>query len=76
MMNTDQGRKIVRRLIGTFVAAAIPNTIVGSMLDVELAKSAVMSGAIAVLAALQLLAVGLRDDGELSDDEIDTAFGE
>jgi len=75
-MSAATANRIVRRLIGTFVAAAIPNTLVGSMLDVELAKSAVMSGAIAVLSVVQLLAVGLRDDGELSDDEIDTAFGE
>lgn len=75
-MNAATANRVVRRLIGTFVAAAIPNTLVGSMLDVELAKSAVMSGAIAVLSVVQLLAVGLRDDGELSDDEIDTAFGE
>ena len=66
--------KIGKRLAGTFLAAAIPNALVGSALDVDLWRSAVMSGAIAVLGVVQLLAAGLADDGELSDEEVDAAF--
>jgi len=75
-MNRATLGSIGRRLVATFVAAAIPNTVVGSMLGVEIVTSAIMSGAIAVLGVIQLLAVGLRDDGKLTADEIDAAFGE
>ena len=66
--------KLGKRLAGTFLAAAIPNALVGSALDVDLWRSACMSGAIAVLGVVQLLAAGLQDDGELSDEEIEAAF--
>lgn len=75
-MNLMMIKQVARRLVATFIAAAIPNMLVGSALQVDLWRSSVMAGAIAVLGAVQLLAVGLRNDGELTDDEIDAAFGE
>jgi len=63
------------RLASVFAASAIPNILAGALVDVAVWKSSVMAGAIAVLAVVQKLAVGLRD-GNLSSAEITDAFGE
>lgn len=63
------------RLISVFVGAAIPNVSVGAALGVEVWKSGVMAGVIAVLAVLQKLAASAAD-GKLTFEEIDEAFGE
>jgi hypothetical protein len=64
---------IIKRLVASFVAAAIPNVLVGTLVDVALWQSAVMSGAIAVLTIVQALAVGYKD-GKLTAEEIEQAF--
>lgn len=63
-----------KRLLATFVAAGIPNVLAGAMVDVAVWQAAVMSGAIAVLGAVQTLAVAYKADGKLSADEIESAF--
>lgn len=65
---------VAKRLIATFVAASVPNVLVGSLVDVEVWKAAVMSGAVAVLGVLQALAVAYKD-GKLTKSEVDEAFG-
>lgn len=64
---------IIKRLVASFVAAAIPNVLVGTLVDVDLWQSAIMSGAIAVLTIVQALAVGYKD-GKLTAEEIEQAF--
>jgi hypothetical protein len=64
---------IVKRLVATGVAAAIPNVTAGVVLDVEVWKAAVMSGAVAVLGVVQMLAVAYKD-GDLTVAEIEEAF--
>lgn len=64
---------IIKRLVASFVAAAIPNVLVGTLVNVDLWQSAVMSGAIAVLTIVQALAVGYKD-GKLTAEEIEQAF--
>ena len=66
-------KTVVTRLAATFVAASIPNVVVGTVLDVELWKAALMSGAVAVLGVVQSLAESYSD-GKLTVDEIEDAF--
>jgi len=65
---------VAKRLIATFVAAGIPNVLAGAMVDVAVWQAAVMSGAIAVLGAVQTLAQAYKTDGKLTDSEIEEAF--
>lgn len=67
-------KTVVTRLVATFVATSIPNVVVGTVLDVELWKAALMSGAVAVLGVVQSLAESYSD-GRLTADEIEDAFG-
>lgn len=67
-------KTVVTRLVATFVAASIPNVVVGTVLNVELWKAALMSGAVAVLGVAQSLAESYSD-GKLTADEIEDAFG-
>ena len=62
------------RLLGVFLASAIPNVGVGAAIDVSLWKAMLMSGGMAVLAVVQQLANAWRKDGKLSDDELDQIF--
>ena len=67
---------IARRLIATAIAAAVPNIVVGSgLLDVDVADAAIMSAAVAVLGVAQSLAESYRQDGKLTYEEIEHAFG-
>jgi len=68
-------RMIITRLVATYIAAAIPNLTVGTIIGVEMWKSAAMTGGIAVLGAVQALAEAYRRDGQLTKDEIDQAIG-
>lgn len=69
----NQMKTIVKRLVALFVATAIPNVVAGTLMDVDLWKSAVMSGAISVAGVVKSLATSYRD-GKLTDAEIDQAF--
>ena len=68
-------QKTVKRLLAVFIAAAIPNVLVGQMVNVDVWQAAIMSGAIAVLGVVQQLAVTYRNDGELTDDDLNAAIG-
>tara|TARA_R100001129_G_C5239633_1_gene225093 strand:- start:253 stop:477 length:225 start_codon:yes stop_codon:yes gene_type:complete len=68
-------KRTLTRLLAVFVAAAIPNVLVGSgLLDVDLWRSTVMAGAVAVLGVVQQLAVTYKNDGELTEDDVDAAI--
>jgi len=65
---------VAKRLLATFIAAGVPNVLAGAVVDVAVWKSAVMAGAIAVLGAVQTLATAYKADGELTDEDVETAF--
>ena len=65
--------RITKRLVATFVSAAIPNITAGQFLDVSILSSALMSGGVAVFGVLQLLATAYRD-GTLTEAEVEEAF--
>ena len=67
-------KQICTRLLATFVAAGIPNVLAGMVVEVEVWKAAVMSGAVAVLGVVQVLAVAYKADGKLTAAEIEEAF--
>ena len=66
---------VVKRLVATFVAAGVPNVLAGAIVEVAVWKSAVMAGAIAALGAVQTLATAYKADGELTDEDVESAFG-
>jgi hypothetical protein len=67
-------QKTLTRLLAVFVAAAIPNVLVGQLVDVDVWQAAIMSGAIAVLGVVQQLAVTYRNDGELTEEDVNAAI--
>ena len=67
-------KQIAVRLGATFVAAAIPNILAGMLVDVEVWQAAVMSGAVATLGVVQMLAAAYKEDGKLTVEDVEQAF--
>ena len=66
---------IVKRMVATFVATAIGVVGSGAIVGVDVAKAALMAGVGAVAVVLERLSRAYLEDGELSQDEINAAFG-
>ena len=64
---------LLQRLFSLFLATAIPAVTTGAVIGVSVAKSAIMAGAMAVIAVVQKLAAA-SVDGELTADEIKASF--
>lgn len=64
---------LCQRLFSLFLATALPAVTTGAVIGVSVAKSAIMAGAMAVIAVVQKLAAS-SVDGELTADEIKQAF--
>jgi hypothetical protein len=64
---------LLQRLFSLFLATALPAVTTGAVIGVSVAKSAIMAGAMAVIAVVQKLAAS-SVDGELTADEIKQAF--
>tara|TARA_R100001509_G_scaffold151564_2_gene111084 strand:- start:3926 stop:4141 length:216 start_codon:yes stop_codon:yes gene_type:complete len=65
---------VAKRLVATFIAAGVPNVLAGAIVDVAVWKSAVMAGCIAALGAVQTLATAYKADGELTNEDVESAF--
>lgn len=64
---------LLQRLFSLFLATALPAVTTGAVIGVSVAKSAIMAGAMAVIAVVQKLAAS-SVDGELTAEEIKQAF--
>ena len=64
---------LLQRLFSLFLATALPAVTPGAVIGVSVAKSAIMAGAMAVIAVVQKLAAA-SVDGELTADEIKASF--
>lgn len=62
-------------MVATFVATAIGVVGSGAIVGVDVAKAALMAGVGAVAVVLERLSRAYLEDGELSKDEVDAAFG-
>jgi len=62
-----------QRLFSLFLANALPAITTGAVIGISVAKSAIMAGAMAVIAVVQKLATA-SVDGELTSEEIKEAF--
>jgi hypothetical protein len=67
--------QIIKRMIATFVATAIGVVGSGAIVGVDVAKAALMAGVGACAVVLERLSRSYLEDGELSEDEINAAFG-
>jgi hypothetical protein len=65
---------IGQRLFSLFLSTALPAITTGAVIGVSVAKSAMMAGAMAVIAVVQKLAAA-SVDGVLTSQEIRDAFG-
>ena len=63
-----------QRLFSLFLSTALPAITTGAVIGVSVAKSAIMAGAMSVIAVVQKLAQSSVDGG-LSAEEIKEAFG-
>jgi hypothetical protein len=66
---------IVKRMVATFIATAIGVVGSGAIVGVDVAKAALMAGVGAVAVVLERLSRAFLEDGELSESEINAAFG-
>jgi hypothetical protein len=64
---------LTQRLFSLFLANALPAITTGAVIGISVAKSAIMAGAMAVIAVVQKLAQA-SVDGELTSEEIKEAF--
>jgi hypothetical protein len=64
---------LTQRLFSLFLANALPAVTTGAVIGISVAKSAIMAGAMAVIAVVQKLATA-SVDGELTSEEIKEAF--
>ena len=64
---------LIQRLSSLFLANALPAITTGAVIGISVAKSAIMAGAMAVIAVVQKLATA-SVDGELTSEEIKEAF--
>ena len=64
---------LTQRLFSLFLANALPAVTTGAVIGISVAKSAIMAGAMAVIAVVQKLATA-SVDGELDSEEIKQAF--
>ena len=62
-----------QRLFSLFLANALPAITTGAVIGISVSKSAIMAGAMAVIAVVQKLAAA-SVDGELTSEEIKEAF--
>lgn len=67
--------QIIKRMVATFIATAIGVVGSGAIVGVDVAKAALMAGVGACAVVLERLSRSYLEDGELSADEIDAAFG-
>jgi hypothetical protein len=63
-----------QRLFSLFLSTALPAITTGAVIGVSVTKSAIMAGAMSVIAVVQKLAAA-SVDGNLTADEIKEAFG-
>lgn len=71
----NQTIDIVKRMIATFVATALGVVGSGAVVGVDVQKAALMAGVGACAVVLERLSRAFLDDGKLSADEINAAFG-
>lgn len=67
--------QIIKRMVATFVATAIGVVGSGAIVGVDVAKAALMAGVGACAVVLERLSRSYLEDGELSEQEINEAFG-
>ena len=71
----NQTIDVVKRMIATFVATALGVVGSGAVVGVDVQKAALMAGVGACAVVLERLSRSFLDDGKLSQDEINAAFG-
>jgi hypothetical protein len=64
---------LTQRLFSLFLANALPAITTGAVIGISVGKSAIMAGAMAVIAVVQKLAAA-SVDGDLTSEEIKEAF--
>ena len=64
---------LTQRLFSLFLANALPAITTGAVIGISVSKSAIMAGAMAVIAVVQKLATA-SVDGDLTSEEIKEAF--
>ena len=74
-MKIKQITSIFTRMIATFIATALGVVGSGALVGVDVAKAALMAGVGACAVVLERLSRSYLDDGVLSEDEINSAFG-
>lgn len=66
---------VIKRMIATFVATALGVVGSGAVVGVDVQKAALMAGVGACAVVLERLSRAFLDDGKLSMEEINSAFG-
>lgn len=71
----NQTVQIIKRMFATFIATALGVVGSGAIVGVDVPKAALMAGVGACAVVLERLSRSYLEDGVLSEDEINAAFG-
>ena len=74
-MNMATYWNITKRMLAVFVAQALSVIGAGSLIGIDVFKSASLAGLLGVANVLEILARKYLNDGKLAKEEIDMAFG-
>lgn len=66
--------KIGKRMLALFLVSALTTIGAGSVIGIDVIKTAILAGIMGIANVVEDLARGYLNDGELSDEEIDAAF--
>ena len=66
--------KIAKRMLSLFLVTALSTVGVGAAIGIDVLQAALLAGIMGIANVVEDLARGYLNDGELTDEEIDTAF--
>ena len=69
-------KKLVMRIIALFVVSALTTIGAGAIIGIDTLQTAILAGVMGVANVVEDLARGYLNDGELSEEEIDSAFAD
>jgi hypothetical protein len=69
-------KKLIGRIIALFVVSALTTIGAGAIIGIDTLQTAILAGVMGIANVVEDLARGYLNDGELSEDEINSAFAD
>lgn len=69
-------KKLIGRILALFVVSALTTIGAGAIIGIDTLQTAILAGVMGIANVVEDLARGYLNDGELSEDEINSAFAD